>query len=186
MLYADLASSTKLVDSKNKEFSAEQYKTYLACASRIIRSEGGYIRSFDGDRVMGVFIGDSKNTSAVRSGLKIKWAVTNIIQPAMRKIYPFDDYVMKHVVGIDTSEVLVVRGGIRNNNDLLWIGRCANYAAKLCAMDDVYSTYITDSIYNNIADEAKKTNGVDMWTADYWSDMNFMPIYKSNWLWAFT
>lgn len=45
-------------------FAAEIYKSYLHCASKIIRCENGVITAFDGDRVMGIFIGDLKNTSA--------------------------------------------------------------------------------------------------------------------------
>jgi class 3 adenylate cyclase len=66
VLYADIDGSTTMVDSKKAEFAAEIYKAYLLCASRIIRSEDGVITAYDGDRVMAVFIGNAKNTSAVR------------------------------------------------------------------------------------------------------------------------
>ena len=69
ILYSDLSQSTKLVDNYEDAFAAENYKTFLRCASKIIRSEGGEIRSFDGDRVMGIFIGDSRFDAAVRCGL---------------------------------------------------------------------------------------------------------------------
>ena len=81
VLYADLSGSTAMVDAKKAEFAAEVYKTYLYCAGRIIRSEGGIITSYDGDRVMGVFVGDLQSTSAVRCGLKINYAVQEIINP---------------------------------------------------------------------------------------------------------
>ena len=57
ILYADLDGSTAMVDSRKQHFSAEIYKTYLASTARIIKSEGGAIVSYDGDRVMAVFIG---------------------------------------------------------------------------------------------------------------------------------
>ena len=44
VLYADIDGSTNMVDSKIATFAAEIYKTYLLCASRIIRSEEGVIR----------------------------------------------------------------------------------------------------------------------------------------------
>src|SRR5687768_8827800 len=59
VLYADLAQSTALVDAYKPHFAAEVYKAYLACASRIITAQDGVITAFDGDRVMGVFIGKS-------------------------------------------------------------------------------------------------------------------------------
>ena len=74
VLYADMSGSTKLVDNYKAHFAAEIYKSYLHCAAKIIRSEGGEITSYDGDRIMAVFLGDYKNTSAVRSALKINYA----------------------------------------------------------------------------------------------------------------
>ena len=71
VLYADLDDSTELVDTMPLWFAAEVYKAYLACAARIVRSEGGVITSYDGDRIMAVFIGDLKNTVAARTALKI-------------------------------------------------------------------------------------------------------------------
>jgi class 3 adenylate cyclase len=76
VLYADLDGSTNMVDTKRWELSAEVYKSYLRCASEIIREEGGVITGYDGDRVMAIFTGDAKNTSAVRCALKINFAAT--------------------------------------------------------------------------------------------------------------
>lgn len=183
ILYTDLDESTKLVDTYKDEFAAENYKTFLQCATKIIRSEGGHIRSFDGDRVMGVFIGESKNTSAVRCGLKIHYAVKHIIQPKMNEQYKNNSYVMKHVTGIDTSKVLVAKAGIRNSNDLVWIGRSANHAAKLCALSSDYPTWITDSIYDNMHESVKTSNGKNMWEQRSWTPQGNRRIYRSNYWW---
>jgi len=69
VLYADLADSTALVDGYKKPFVAEIYKTFLHCAAKILRSEDGVITAYDGDRIMAVYIGNNKNTSAVRSAM---------------------------------------------------------------------------------------------------------------------
>ncbi|WP_377806549.1 hypothetical protein ABNQ38_07740 (plasmid) [Azospirillum sp. A29] len=184
VLYADLADSTKLVDNYKDWFSAENYKTFLLCASKIIRAEGGVIRAFDGDRVMGIFIGDSKNTSAVRCGLKINWAVKNIIEPAKKKQYENTKYVMKHVVGIDASKIMAARTGIRGSNDLVWVGKAANYAAKLAAMSEEYPTWITHRVYDNLGDSAKYSSGTNMWEERKWAAMNEMRIYRSTYWWS--
>src|SRR5271170_4083354 len=149
VLYADIDGSTNMVDSKTAQFAAEVYKAYLLCASRIIRSEKGMITAYDGDRVMAVFIGDSKNTSAVRCGMKIKAAALDIINPAIKNQYD-SDFQLKQVVGIETSELLVARTGIRGANDLVWVGPAANYAAKLSSLSEQpYATFISAAIYNN-------------------------------------
>src|SRR4051812_48025910 len=55
VLYADLDGSTTMVDNWKWWFSAEVYKCFLRCAGQIIRSEGGVITAYDGDRIMAVF-----------------------------------------------------------------------------------------------------------------------------------
>ena len=185
VLYADLDESTNLVDSYNPEFAAEIYKTYLSCAAKIIRAEGGEITSYDGDRIMAVYIGDSKNTAAARSALKINYTVTEIINPTLKKCYPKANYQVKQVVGIDTSDLFVARTGIRGSNDLVWVGRAANYAAKLCSLPSNYASGLTASVYNNMDESVKHSNdGRSIWEAFTWNDMNRMTIYRSTWWWS--
>jgi class 3 adenylate cyclase len=87
VLYADLAASTILVDTKKWTFAAEVYRTYLYCAAKVIRTEGGVITAYDGDRVMAVFIGDAQSTPAARCALKINYAVDKVINPALKAQY---------------------------------------------------------------------------------------------------
>ncbi len=98
VLYADLDESTQMVEDYRWEFSAEVYKTYLRCAAQIIKSENGIITAYDGDRIMSVFTGKLKNTSAVRSALKINYAVIYIIQPALEEQYQSDQFTLKHAL----------------------------------------------------------------------------------------
>ena len=133
VLYADLAESTVLVDTFPRWFAAEVYKAYLHCASKIIKERGGMITAFDGDRVMAVFIGEYKHTNAAICGIQINYAVSQIINPLIKLHYPDKHYVMSHGVGIDTSDLFVAKTGVRGSNDLVWVGRAANYAAKLGA-----------------------------------------------------
>ena len=179
VLYADMSGSTHLVDSYEPKFAAEIYKTYLVCAARIIKDEGGTITAYDGDRIMAVYIGDSKNTSAVRSALRINGAVWDIIKPALKNQYPSTDYNLKHVIGIDTSKLLVARTGVRNDNDLVWVGRAANYAAKLSSLSNDFTIYITHSVHDNMHESVKSKVG--MWQARSWTGMNNMSLYATTW-----
>jgi adenylate cyclase len=158
MLYADLADSTALA-MWNRRVTARIYKAFLAASSRIIRARQGDIRSFDGDRVMGVFFGDYKNTNAAKSALQINWMFRNLLRPKFEASYEKlrdGPFTLSHCTGIDVSDVLVVRAGIRNNNDLVWIGRAPNVAAKLSGIrESNYATYISGSVYDVLADEAK-------------------------------
>ncbi len=183
VLYADLADSTDLVIGYKPWFAAEIYKCYLHCASKIIRDEGGVVTAFDGDRVMAVFLGDFKNTSAARCALKINYAAANIVTPAIEKEYPKSPYKVHQSVGVDTSKLFVARTGIRGSNDLVWVGRAANYAAKLCSLrEGLYASWITDAVYSIMDDNAKYSDGKSMWEQRTWTARN-TTVYRSNWWW---
>ena len=186
ILYADLADSTKLVDGYQPEFAAEIYKTFLHCAARIISSEGGTITAYDGDRVMAVFIGDYKNTTAVKTALKINGAAKQIIQPALKAQYPKSTFTLKHVCGVDSSKLFVAKTGIRGANDLVWVGRAANYAAKLAALDDAYPTWITKDVYEKMHESSRLggPNKANMWEKRIWTSMGNKEIYSSKWTWS--
>ena len=183
VLYADLDDSTKLVDTEKPWFAAEVYKCFLACAARIIRSEGGEITSYDGDRIMAVFIGNSKNSDAARSALKINYAALKIINPAIPRAYRDAKYSVRHVVGIDTSDLFVARTGIRGANDLVWVGRAANYAAKLSARSGP-ATQITEEVYDRLNKDSKYgANGQNMWSRYITHEIGNRAIYTSAWHW---
>jgi class 3 adenylate cyclase len=185
VLYADLADSTNLVDTQTPSVAAELYKTFLHCAAKIIRSENGEITAYDGDRVMAVYIGEYKNTRAVRAAMKINYAVTYIVNPAHKAVYTNSTYTLKHVVGVDTSKLLVAKTGVRGANDLVWVGRAANYAAKLTTLPDSYPTYITKEVYDAMVDDLKVSgDGRQMWEAVRWNTFENRIIYQSNWWWS--
>ena len=184
VLYADLSASTNLVDNKEAYFAAEIYRAYLYCAAKIIRAEGGAITAYDGDRIMAVYIGDSKNTSAARTGLKVNGAVKNIVNPELKKQYPDWSYTVKQTIGIDTSPLFVARTGIRGSNDLVWVGRAANYAAKLTTLSPNYPTRLTKDVFDKLCASAKTSRGRSMWEKASWTAMGNMQIYRSTWKWA--
>ena len=184
VLYADLADSTGLVKNRPDWFAAKVYKTFLYCAAKIIRDNDGSVTAYDGDRVMGVFIGASKNSNAAKAALQIRWAVGNIVSAKMNARYTENKFVLKHKVGIDTSKVMVARTGIRGSNDLVWVGNAANNAAKLAALDRGYTTYISAETYSRLAVWAKMGGDPkrSMWV-DLGSGALGYRIYGSTWRW---
>lgn len=185
VLYADLADSTGLVNNYKDYFATEIYKAYLICCCRIISNNGGIITAFDGDRVMAVFIGDSKNTLAARCALQMKYAVNYIINPSIKEQYPNTGFRVVHGVGIDTSELFIARTGIRGSNDLVWVGRSANYAAKLCSLrNGEYSSYITEEVFSLLHDSVKYGGEPKqlMWEKIMWNDQG-IAVYRSTWWW---
>jgi class 3 adenylate cyclase len=183
----DLADSTELA-LYDQEIAAEVYKAYLLGTSRLIKAAGGEIRSFDGDRVMGIFIGNFKNTSAAKAALKINYFFTKVLEPAFLAFYErlnASPFKFAQSVGIDTGEIRVARAGVRNDNDLIWVGRAPNIAAKLSSIrEEGYSTYITEAAYNKLHDSAKLFNGQQMWERRSWSKgepYGTSAVYRSAW-----
>ena len=187
VLYADMARSTHLVDNYSPEFAAEIYKAFLTCSARIIKKRNGVITAYDGDRIMAVYIGDYKRTNAVKTALNINYAMVEIIRPALKVQYPSKDFVPSHGVGIDSSTINVSRVGVRNDNDLVWIGRAGNHAAKLSDLrDGSYRSWFSDSVYDRMADEGKISgDGRNMWEKRCWKAMGNRRIYRSSWKWSF-
>jgi class 3 adenylate cyclase len=185
ILYADLSGSTAMVNATAWTFAAEVYKTFLYCAARLVRAEGGKITSYDGDRIMGIFVGDDQWPCATRCGLKINYAVEEIINPALKAQYPDSRYEVKQVVGIDTSRIRAARTGVRGGNDIVWVGQAANHAAKLTEINLAERTWITKTVYDNLNEETKLggENRQSMWKSFKWSQNGDLPIYGSIWRW---
>jgi class 3 adenylate cyclase len=86
-LYADMANSSKMAKELDRRVAAKILKSFLATTARLVRYHDGSIVSFDGDRILGVFMGDSKNTVAAKCGLQIKYVVQQIIRPKFEAKY---------------------------------------------------------------------------------------------------
>ena len=182
ILYADLDGSTGLVESKKWQFSGEVYKAFLYATSRLIRHQGGSIVSYDGDRVMGIFISETQANDAVACALQINYAVKNFVQPELHRIWK-TDFKIRHVVGVDTSPIRAARTGVRGDNDIVWIGNAANLAAKLTALTADQPTWITKRVYDRLSDSQKLSSAREniwknwkwtqhgddeVWSTTYW------------------
>lgn len=186
VLYADLVDSTGLVRNYKAHFAAEIYKSYLIGACRIIKENGGAITAFDGDRVMAVYIGDHKNTNAAKTALQINYIAQKIINPKILELYPKTSYTVQQAVGVDTGDLFVARTGIRGSNDLVWVGKAANYAAKMCSLRiGSYASYITTDVFNAMNDSVKYGGDPKklMWESYSWQEQS-MQLYRSSWWWT--
>lgn len=184
-LYSDLAGSALLSQACPWTTTAKVIRSFLDCATRLIIKHGGAVRSFDGDRVMGVFMGDRKNSNASICGREIHWAVRKIIHPAAEnkfKSIKDNGIEIRNCSGLDLGEVRAVRSGIRDNNDLIWVGKAASFSAKLSDVRETgYHTFISKRVYNALANDAKFNDGKNLWTS---SNIEFAgrteTVYKSN------
>lgn len=179
ILYADLDGSTNLVEQKKWQFAGDIYKSFLYSTSRLIRKHGGSIISYDGDRAMGIFISGSQCNDAVSCALEVNYAIKRIVQPEIKKVWN-TDYTIRHVVGIDTSEIRAARTGVRGDNDIVWIGNAANLAAKLTSLSADNPTWITKRVYDYLKDSQKLgPSGENIWKSWNWTGHNKDQIYST-------
>lgn len=189
-LYADMANSSGLVRAFSSTTAAKVIRVYLDSICRVIRSCGGEIRSFDGDRVMAIFIGNTKNSTAASCALKIHYTVAKIARPILESALPSitrKGYTLEHCTGVASGKALIVRGGVRGSNDLVSVGRAPNVAAKLSDIrNGPHYSYITSEVFNMLNEKAKYTSsGTLMWKGPY--DRNVggqqIPVYRSSYYW---
>ncbi|MDG4755250.1 adenylate/guanylate cyclase domain-containing protein [Micromonospora sp. WMMD718] len=194
-LYADMANSSGLARDFAPKTAAKVIRAYLDATCRVIKFRGGQIRSFDGDRVMAIFMGAAKNSDAARCALNINYVVRKIVRPALEDrltSLKTKGFELRHCVGVASGTALIVRGGVRNeDNDLVSIGRPPNVAAKL---SDVrawpYATYITSDVFARLREEVKyvdpgKPDKKLMWDGPRTEDAGGAPVkvYRSSFWW---
>jgi class 3 adenylate cyclase len=184
-LYADLAGSARIAAACPWDTTAKIIRAYLYCATRLIRAWGGHVRSFDGDRVMGVFIGADKETHATRCAREIFYSTSKIIEPTAKQKFKSvreSGVPIRQACGVDVGECRAVRAGIRDNADLIWIGRAPSLAAKLSDCREYpYCTFITSRVYNAMAD-TKVVNGEPIWERrTYQFGTTSETVYRSSW-----
>ncbi|MGW5518678.1 adenylate/guanylate cyclase domain-containing protein [Nocardia africana] len=196
-LYADMADSTGLTRNFTTHDAARIIRAYLNAVSRVIRFRGGEIRSFDGDRVMGIFVGPNAASVAAKTAHNITWVVDQIVHEQLS--LHIDDYFecslegtwkVSHRTGIDIGEALMVRAGVRNNNDLVSLGDAPNIAAKLSDIKK-HRTTITDRTWDELDYETsfRESDSASKWSAPRREDLGTgrtEMVRGSNWWWSIT
>jgi adenylate cyclase len=166
-LYADMADSTLLAKRYKPEFAAKVMRMYVRGAVDMIRLHDGHIRSFDGDRVTGIFIGNRQRNQAVKAALNLAWVVDQPINGLLERRLEGSgsSWTVSHAIGIDHGEAFIVRGGARNNSDLISVGEAPNIAARLSGIrGEASPIIITSRVWEVLDDGQKETaDGRSMW-----------------------
>lgn len=157
-LFMDIRKSSQLHETYGFTKAAKIYQSFHDINVRVIEENSGSVRAFDGDRVMGVFVGGSKNSNAVKAAMQIQWAIRNILNPKLETKITCGG-------GIDYGNILVTKigkGRNKNNNDLVWIGKADNYASHL-ANAASNTIIISTNSYNVLIADRKVSDGKNMW-----------------------
>ena len=182
-LFVDIRKSSKLHETYGEIGAAKIYQSFHNMNVRIINSRDGQVRSFDGDRIMGVFSGKRKNNNAVEAAMNIRYAVKEVLNNKLPATKQLDIGI-----GIDTGKVLITkvgRGRNDSNNDLVWVGKACNYASHMCNESEnlIHVSYGVHSVLladNLIAD------GNNMWQSCVMTlkDGSRINVYRTNYYWG--
>lgn len=183
-LFVDIRKSSELHDKYGFANAARIYESFHDICLRIIESNSGKIRAFDGDRIMGVFAGECKRTNATKAALNIRWAIEEILNPKLT-------VPLQIGCGIDIGKTLIIKVGKGrdiDNNDLIWIGKACNYASHLTqeANDTIIiSPAVYDRLHASSKYENEATKQKDMWSPIKITLKNNKQIdaYKSGYIW---
>lgn len=182
-MFMDIRKSSQLQDLYGFKTAARIYQSFHEINVRVITANSGSVRAFDGDRIMGVFAGDYKNTSAATAALEIQWAVRSILNPTLGTTISCGS-------GIDMGKTLVTKVGKgRNteNQDLVWVGKACNYASHL-SNEANNSIIISTNAYDRLAESKKVYNGSQVWQPKIISLKNGSKVncHETTWGWTFT
>ena len=188
ILFIDMRESTKIMAAIRRTTAARIYKSFLWGISKIAKDNGGEVRSFNGDGVLVAFVGDRKCNHAVKAAMQMKYFCQVVLKPKtyayLKDNVKLDTTLFDYGIGIDTGTILVVRGGIRgdNNNDLVWVGDATNMAVKLSGLSsDPYNIRVSKSVYSLLNDDRKVSGGQNMWEERVW---NGKTLYRTTYRWA--
>lgn len=133
VLFVDIRNSVAL---NNEAYTKTMGRIYTAFTKTVLRAAahcGGYVRNIIGDRVMVVFPQDNCFQNAVDCAITINHIAKYVINP---KVKGHDFHCG---IGIDYGTMRCIKVGVEkhgtensDNKNLVWIGRPANMASRLC------------------------------------------------------
>jgi class 3 adenylate cyclase len=169
-LFMDVRQSSDITNAFRRQTAAKMMKAFFDGAVRIVNKNGGCVRSFNGDGILAIFIGDDRSTSAVKAAMQVKWFVQEILGPEFAGYFTNGSQVGEALdfsvgSGLDDGTIYAVRVGIKGTNDVAWVGRCTNTSAKLSnTTTSPHSIAITRAVYKKLDQNKKYSNGTHMWS----------------------
>lgn len=174
-LFIDIRQSSDITNAFRRQTAAKMVKGYFDGSVRIIRANNGEVRSFNGDGMLALFVGDARSTNAVKAAMQVDWFVGNILKPEIAQYFENNQSASEQNLdfnigcGLDDGHIFAVRVGIRGTNDVAWVGRCSNTAAKLASSvsSSFHNVGITRAVYEMLNDsKVYNGSGTHMWSEE--------------------
>lgn len=193
-LFIDVRQSSDITNAFRRQTAAKMMKAYFDGAVRIVNKNDGSVRSFNGDGMLAIFIGDSRTNHAAKAAMNIKWFVNDLLKPAFKQYFSNNKTAIGSALdfsvgeGLDEGTIFAVKVGIKGTNDVAWIGRCTNTSAKLSNIaTSPKSIAITRAVYERLNDDRKYSDGTHMWTDEEFLDIGGVSraVRRSSYHWSF-
>lgn len=192
-LFIDLRQSSDITNSFRRQTAAKMLKAYFDGAVRIVRQNDGQVRSFNGDGMLALFVGDSRSNNAAMAVFQLKWFVQNVLHPKLNRLFDGNEGARGQRLsfnigcGLDDGDIYAVRVGIRGTNDVAWVGRCTNTAAKLSdVLRGTSNIGVTRAVYDRLNGRRLEKDGRQKWSDEKWDTFGGLKrAYRtSNWWWG--
>ena len=152
VLYIDIRNSTELLKLHRKTVVAKLLKSFHLICAKVIRSNFGDVRSFNGDSLLAFFQANHDVCdNAVVSAFCMKYCLDKLIKNRFGDEFDYG-------IGIDCGKILAAKAGFKGdyNNDLIWIGKAVNSAAKMGnAAESPDNIRISNGVYERLSGENK-------------------------------
>lgn len=144
VLFTDIRNSVSLNKKHDIDTMGRIYTAFTKGVLNAAAYHGGMVRNIIGDRVMVVFPKSDCFKNAVYCATTIN-SISKLINSA------FHDVEFKCGIGVDYGEMHIIKVGVEKHSDentenknLVWIGKPANLASRLC---DVANKEFNDKVF---------------------------------------
>jgi class 3 adenylate cyclase len=102
--------------------------------------------------------------------MQLRWFVDEGLRSQFRSYFKNNSTALGKALnfsigcGLDDGEIFAVRVGIKGTNDVAWVGRPTNTAAKLASYTNPDRVRVTRAIYQRLNKDKKFTDGKHMWS----------------------
>ena len=86
-LFMDLRQSSDITNHFRRQTAAKMFKSYFHGAVAIVRANNGVVRSFNGDGMLALFIGDFRSSNASKAAMETLWFVRNVLRPKSARYF---------------------------------------------------------------------------------------------------
>jgi class 3 adenylate cyclase len=190
--YIDMRGSTAILEKHNANVVIKIHKAFFIIVLKIVKSNGGEVRSFNGDSLLAFFPGNDSSSieSAIKSAMQTRFMILsdeNSLKSIIKTKY---DTEIDIGIGLDigtTTASKIGQSGL-NNRDLIWIGSNVNHSVKISDDRNLPNNIgITSRLYSNLTNlvKYKESNTTNMWQKSSYSyNGNQEDVYITAYHWS--